>query len=45
MSASEHKAEEWIEPYKGYQYQQRSMTVEVEEQDRLVGLCGIDPAV
>ena len=45
MSASEHKAEDWIEPYKGYQYQQRSMTVEVEEQDRLVGLCGIDPAV
>jgi len=45
MSASEHTKEEWIEPYKGYQYQSRIMTVDAEEQQRLVGLCGIDPAV
>ncbi len=36
---------QWIEPYKGYRFQPRVMTVEAAEQARLVGLCGIDPAV
>jgi len=43
MSATEAAA--WIEPYKGYRFQARQMTVEAAEQTRLVGLCGIDPAV
>lgn len=36
---------QWIEPYQGYQFRPRQMTVEAAEQARLVGLCGIDPAV
>jgi len=36
---------QWIEPYKGYHFQSRPMTVDAAEQDRLVGLCGLDPAV
>ena len=36
---------QWIEPYKGYRFQERQMTVEAADQKRLVGLCGIDPAV
>jgi len=36
---------QWIEPYKGYRFQPRAMTVEATEQARLVELCGIDPAV
>lgn len=35
----------WIEPYKGLRFQDREMTVEAEEQQRLVRLCGVDPAV
>jgi acyl dehydratase len=34
---------EWIEPYKGYLFQQRDMTVESADQARLLDLCGIDP--
>lgn len=40
-----HDAAQWIEPYKGYCFQSRQMTVDAAEQDRLVGLCGIDPSV
>ena len=36
---------EWIEPYKGLKFQDRVMTVEAEEQQRLLRLCGIDPTV
>lgn len=36
---------QWIEPYKGYTFKSRQMTVEAAEQARLVGLCGIDPSV
>jgi acyl dehydratase len=36
---------EWIEPYRGYRFETREMTVEAAEQARLVGLCGIDPDV
>ena len=36
---------EWIEPYKGLKFQDRVMTVEAEEQQRLVRLCGIEPSV
>ena len=35
----------WIEPYKGLKFQDRVMMVEAEEQQRLVRLCGVDPAV
>ena len=42
---SESAEANWIEPYQGYQYQQRRMTVEAEEQTRLIALCGIDPAI
>jgi hypothetical protein len=35
----------WIEPYKGMKFQDRAMTVEAEDQHRLVRLCGIDPFV
>jgi acyl dehydratase len=38
-------AVEWIEPYKGMKFKDRPMTVEAAEQQRLVSLCGIDPAV
>jgi acyl dehydratase len=36
---------EWIEPCKGFKFQDRVMTVEAEEQERLLRLCGIDPSV
>ena len=39
------KPVDWIEPYKGYAYGTRQMTVTADEQQRLVSLCGIDPAV
>lgn len=35
----------WIEPYKGMTFQNRDMTVDAADQQRLVSLCGIDPAV
>jgi MaoC like domain len=35
----------WIEPYKGLKFQDRAMTVDAAEQERLLRLCGIDPAV
>ncbi len=35
----------WIEPYPGFEYHPRAMTVTAEEQARLVALCDIDPAV
>jgi len=38
-------AAQWIEPYQGYRFQSRQMTVEAAEQERLIALCGIDPAV
>jgi len=43
MSAT--SAEQWIEPYQGYRFAARQMTVDAAEQARLVGLCGIDPNV
>lgn len=43
MSASAETT--WIEPYQGYQYQPRIMTVEAAEQKQLIELCGIDPAI
>ena len=36
---------DWIEPYKGMKFESRVMTVEPAEQERLVGVCGIDPGV
>ncbi len=36
---------EWIEPYKGMKIADRVMTVTAEEQQRLLGFCGIEPAV
>ena len=42
---SETEAPDWIEPYKGMKFQDRVMTVEAAEQERLVALCGIDPSV
>lgn len=38
-------ATDWIEPYRGMRYRPRTMTVDAEEQARLVALCGLDPAV
>ena len=38
-------SEEWIEPYNGLKFEDREMTVERDEQERLVRLCGVDPAV
>jgi len=38
-------AQQWIEPYSGYRFKSREMTVEAAEQARLIELCGIDPAV
>lgn len=35
----------WIEPYKGLKFEDRVMTVEAPDQQRLLRLCGIDPAV
>ena len=37
--------ENWIEPYKGLKYADRAMTVEREEQQRLLRVCGIDPSL
>jgi hypothetical protein len=39
------EATEWVEPYKGMKFKDREMTVEAAEQERLVRLCGIDPAI
>lgn len=39
------QTDDWIEPYKGMKFKDREMTVEAAEQERLVRLCGIDPAV
>lgn len=36
---------QWMEPYKGYRFQARQMTVEAAEQARLIELCGIDPSI
>jgi hypothetical protein len=36
---------QWIEPYPGYKFAHRQMTVEAADQARLIDLCGIDPAV
>ncbi|MEO7726645.1 MAG: MaoC family dehydratase [Burkholderiales bacterium] len=35
----------WIEPYKGLKFQDRVMTVEAGEQQRLLSACGIDPLI
>ena len=43
MSQIEEK--DWIEPYAGLKFQERAMSVEAEDQRRLLKLCGIDPAV
>jgi acyl dehydratase len=45
LSAQTGCEREWLEPYKGYQYQDRHMTVEAAEQQRLLELCGIDPEI
>lgn len=37
--------QEFIEPYAGLQYQQRTLNIDAAEQRRLIGLCGIDPAI
>ena len=37
--------EQWIEPYPGYKFERRQMTVDAADQARLIELCGIDPAV
>jgi len=42
---SQHEEVQWIEPYKGYRFQPRQLTVDREEQTRLVSLCGIDPSI
>ena len=42
---SQDEATDWIEPYKGLKFQDRVMTVEAEEQERLLRVCGIDPHV
>ena len=42
---SETQTTEWIEPYAGMKFKDREMTVEAAEQERLVRLCGIDPAI
>jgi hypothetical protein len=42
---SETEDESWIEPYKGLKYQDRAMTVEAAEQQRLLSVCGIDPSI
>ena len=38
-------AEDWMEPYAGFEYQPRAMTVEAAEQNRLNALCDIGPEV
>ncbi len=38
-------AMDWIEPCKGLTYQDRIMTVQAQDQQHLLRLCGIDPAV
>ncbi|MES2563883.1 MAG: hypothetical protein V4637_14295, partial [Pseudomonadota bacterium] len=35
----------WIEPYEGLQFQERAMSVEADDQRRLLKLCGIDPSL
>jgi acyl dehydratase len=35
----------WIEPYKGLRYEDRVVTVEAQDQQRLLQLCGISPAI
>jgi acyl dehydratase len=42
---SEAMAEDWMEPYAGFEYQPRAMTVEAAEQNRLNALCDIGPEV
>src|SRR5262245_24543079 len=39
------EAIDWVEPYRGYRFQSREMTVDAAEQARLIGLCGIDPCI
>lgn len=36
---------QWVEPYAGYTFRPRAMTVGAAEQERLLALCGIDPGV
>ena len=36
---------EWIEPYKGFKFQDRPMTVDAADQQRLVSLCGLEPSI
>jgi hypothetical protein len=42
---NETTSEQWIEPYPGYQFERRQMTVDAAEQVRLIELCGIDPTI
>ncbi len=42
---SEAAGGDWIEPYSGLTYQDRVMIVAAQDQQRLLRLCGIDPAV
>ncbi len=42
---SQTEESDWIEPYKGLKFQDRVMTVEAEEQQRLLSVCSIDPQV
>ena len=42
---NETAGEQWIEPYPGYQFERRQMTVDAADQVRLIELCGIDPAI
>jgi len=42
---NEAAAVQWIEPYPGYKFESRPMTVEAADQARLIALCGIDPGV
>lgn len=37
--------QQWLEPYVGFRYPTRAMSVEAAEQARLVELCGIDPGL
>ena len=36
---------EWIEPYKGFKFQDRPMTIDAADQQRLVSLCGLEPEI
>lgn len=42
---SQHDAIQWIEPYRGYRFEPRTLTVDREDQSRLIALCGIDPSI